>query len=883
MLVIITILLIFGFVVRHKWRNAAAKKEEILRLVAVTSEEEAEIAKLQAMDGYSSPPPPPAPQQQLEKRYYCAVCYCPTTTRCSRCKAVRYCSGKCQIIHWRQGHKDDCRPATSLHPRKESEVSIETAVDDQVQMHFNNEAKIGFDPEREVDDSGSSSSSMPCFSSSPGQSESSFDTSTSEVLESGTPIWLGKAPSEGIDSPMSQTTNVPTVLPLNSTVHVANNMHEAKLIKRKVATKHDEGFQSKNLGDMGTGDRSTALEDFVVFTAELGSSQSSSSLKTSSSGGNHKNQAQPSGGKVKKSMYLEGSGNYQVPNVGLRNSQGLKSSSMSSSDEYWKSEARMCNGKETRSTSFRSSGNDQKVCARSGSPRALLSEVEGVRMSSQPSSKGLKTSVRKFVQHFRVSKQSKPYTFDMGNDSAGNYDHKIIFPPMLFMQLYSCDVMRLHPFGLANCGNSCYANAVLQCLTFTRPVTSYLLQGLHSRTCSRREWCILCEFEHLVRKGQEMSCALSPVGILSQIQRIGSHLSHGREEDAHDFLRNMVDTMQSLWLEEAGVSGSSAENSTLLGLTFGGYLLSKIKCMRCLGRSEQRDRIMDLSVEIDGDINTLEEALARFTTSETLGGDDKYKCNRCKSYEKAKKKLTILVAPNILTIVLKRFRSGNSQKLNKLVQFPEILNLAPYMSRTNDKYPMYHLYAVVVHLNMMNAAFTGHYISYVKDFREEWFRIDDSRVSHVDVETVLSVEAYILFYARHKPQVPSLMMNDSMYADGKPKKSMEAISAIPSTKKKNSKSKSNSSDRHTESPTMHQQSERHSHWTPPNDFTSNHIVYPDGWEFHSKHKNHILDSSSDSSSIFSASDAGSYSTDSTKDSSADDISGYIFGSSLYHR
>lgn len=33
---------------------------------------------------------------------------------------------------------------------------------------------------------------------------------------------------------------------------------------------------------------------------------------------------------------------------------------------------------------------------------------------------------------------------------------------------------------------SCYANAVLQCLTFTRPITSYLLQRLHSETCKYR-------------------------------------------------------------------------------------------------------------------------------------------------------------------------------------------------------------------------------------------------------------------------------------------------------------------------------------------------------------------------------------------------------------
>ncbi|PIN12517.1 Ubiquitin carboxyl-terminal hydrolase [Handroanthus impetiginosus] len=684
MLVIVAILLIFGLVVRHKWRNGAAKKEEILRLVAVASEEEAEIAKLQAIEEYNLPL---QAQPQSENQHYCAVCRCPTTTRCSRCKAVRYCSGKCQIVHWRQGHKDDCQPAIALHGSKEAECIAERTPENQSAMQINDEAKICSNPKRELDDSASSSSSMSSFLSSTEQSETSFDASTTELVESGTPI---------------------------------------------------------------------------------------------------------------------------------------------------------------------------------------RPEIEGVRNLSQ--SKGLKTSVRKFVQHFRAPKQAKSYTSDLVKDYGGNCNQKVIFPLKLFMQLYSCEDVELHPFGLLNCGNSCYANAVLQCLIFTRPIASYLLQGLHSRTCRKRDWCFICKFERLIQKGQEMLSPLSPIGLLSQIQPIG------REEDAHEFLRNVVDKMQMICLEEAGISGSLAEDSTLMGLTFGGYLRSKIKCMKCLGRSERCDRMMDLTVEIDGNIYTLEEALAQFTTSEMLGGDDKYKCSRCKSYEKAKKKLTVLVAPNILTIVLKRFRSGNLEKLNKLVQFPEVLNLSPYMSGMNDKYPTYHLYAVVVHLGQMNAAYSGHYVSYVKDFRGDWYRIDDSRVSHVDLATVLSAEAYILFYARHTPRSTAFVWNSSVYSDGKTKRNTEAISSINNTKKKNSKTKLSSSGRNTDSTLSHQGPDKHTDWMTPNDFIDNHIVDPERWGLHSKH---ILDSSSDSSSIFSASDAGSYSTDSTKDSSAEEISGYIFGSSWY--
>lgn len=38
--------------------------------------------------------------------------------------------------------------------------------------------------------------------------------------------------------------------------------------------------------------------------------------------------------------------------------------------------------------------------------------------------------------------------------------------------------------------------------------------------------------------------------------------------------------------------------------------------------------MMDLTVEIDGDIGTLEEALGQFTAPEILEKDNKYNCSR---------------------------------------------------------------------------------------------------------------------------------------------------------------------------------------------------------------------------------------------------------------
>jgi len=81
-------------------------------------------------------------------------------------------------------------------------------------------------------------------------------------------------------------------------------------------------------------------------------------------------------------------------------------------------------------------------------------------------------------------------------------------------------------------------------------------------------------------------------------------------------------------------------------------------------------------------------------------------------------------------------QSGKFGKLNKPIRFPEFLNLTPYMRGGSDK-AVYRLYGVVVHLDIMNAAFSGHYVSYVRNAQNKWYKTDDSMVcfilSHTDL------------------------------------------------------------------------------------------------------------------------------------------------------
>lgn len=54
----------------------------------------------------------------------------------------------------------------------------------------------------------------------------------------------------------------------------------------------------------------------------------------------------------------------------------------------------------------------------------------------------------------------------------------------------------------------------------------------------------------------------------------------------------------------------------------------QVKCLSCHHESERYENIMDLTLEIFGWVQSLEDALTQFTTPEDLDGENKYRCGR---------------------------------------------------------------------------------------------------------------------------------------------------------------------------------------------------------------------------------------------------------------
>lgn len=173
---------------------------------------------------------------------------------------------------------------------------------------------------------------------------------------------------------------------------------------------------------------------------------------------------------------------------------------------------------------------------------------------------------------------------------------------------------------------------------------------------------------------------------------------------------------------------------------------------------------------------SLQTCLSQFTAIEMLAGNNKVGCSVCTKhhskgnkecktvYTVHSKQLLISQAPPVLIFHLKRFQVQmfSFRKLSRPVAFPLVLDIAPFCSakcesvKPGEKQILYSLYGVVEHSGTLHG---GHYIAYVKVRQKteenvgvpspgKWYYISDSRVMEASESSVLSSQAYLLFYER---------------------------------------------------------------------------------------------------------------------------------------
>lgn len=326
--------------------------------------------------------------------------------------------------------------------------------------------------------------------------------------------------------------------------------------------------------------------------------------------------------------------------------------------------------------------------------------------------------------------------------------------------------------GLQNLGNTCFLNSVLQCLTYTEPLAAYLESGKHQNSCRMAGFCALCAIQkHVSRALQATGKILAPKDLVSNLRCISRNFRNARQEDAHEYMVNLLESMHKCCLPSGVPSESpSAYDKSLVHKIFGGRLCSQVQCMQCNFCSDKFDPFLDLSLEILK-ADSLQRALQHFTARELLdGGQRQYQCQQCKQKVKATKRLTIDKAPHVLTIHLKRFGSHvPGQKIDKKIHYGPTLDLKHFVSDTYGGESKYTLYGVLVHAGW--STHSGHYYCFVRTSSGNWYSLDDNQVVQVSERKVLEQKAYMLFYVRdRKSPVPKksvdVARNDNVTANG---------------------------------------------------------------------------------------------------------------------
>lgn len=82
-------------------------------------------------------------------------------------------------------------------------------------------------------------------------------------------------------------------------------------------------------------------------------------------------------------------------------------------------------------------------------------------------------------------------------------------------------------------------------------------------------------------------------------------------------------------------------------------------------------------------------------------------------------------------------------KVSTLISFPEMLDMTPFMSRSETSFPIpsdnrYSLFAVINHDG--NSVHGGHYTAYVRQQKDFWYLCDDDIITRATLKEVLDSE-----------------------------------------------------------------------------------------------------------------------------------------------
>ncbi|MEQ2250950.1 hypothetical protein ILYODFUR_006133 [Ilyodon furcidens] len=304
--------------------------------------------------------------------------------------------------------------------------------------------------------------------------------------------------------------------------------------------------------------------------------------------------------------------------------------------------------------------------------------------------------------------------------------------------------------GLRNIGNTCFLNAVVQCLSHTRVLRNYcLLKSYKHEKFSKEEAKLMDTFSQVLSglwDVREEDNVVNPRQFYSIFKEAVPYFSGYSQQDAQEFLRFLLDKLHTEINRRPYVKRTGKEleptyvrfriseeanamwkkhlerDDSIIVDLFSGQLRSSLHCSVCSHYSNTFDVFCDLSLPIPkkssrGEVS-LQECLDLFSQEEKLDKENSPMCERCNRRTECSKRLSIQ-------------------------RFPQNLDLGPY-GPVDSGSVLYDLYAICNHAGTVNM---GHYTACCLD-ENGWCFYNDSSVTQLTENQIQTNQAYVLFYQR---------------------------------------------------------------------------------------------------------------------------------------
>lgn len=354
--------------------------------------------------------------------------------------------------------------------------------------------------------------------------------------------------------------------------------------------------------------------------------------------------------------------------------------------------------------------------------------------------------------------------------------------------------------GLANVGNTCFLNVILQALRIAPPMVQMTLADLEHPIQLREESKkreLVVAFQTLMqdfwkaRIPEGRQPTMIPRGFVHafyNVLRTNDDDWHrpGEQSDAAEVLQYILESIhdgvyKKVRMEIVGDVMTSEDSQQIKAIqswadfhskeyspiihNFYGQSQITVECTNCHNKNQRYEPWLVIKAPIPGSTKpgspapSMSDCLAAAFDTETI---EDYSCEKCAAKHKATITTRISRMPAVLFVSLKRFTNSGHKVRGRIgwdldsTSFKDLCAFRrdPFTNSTID--PEYETFAVIEHLGGLRG---GHYRMYAR--QGDWHLYDDSSVHIVPSERVITDDSYIAcMIPKHQTTSMRKQMND---------------------------------------------------------------------------------------------------------------------------